>query len=68
MTPTKGRKNSVTHDPHFCAMFKGYQAQWVPAAPQEGAALGVRLKYFDMEEAEETFGGLVKSAAVSHAP
>ena len=68
MTPTKGRKNSVTHDPHVCAMFKGYQAQWVPAAPQEGAALGVRLKYFDMEEAEETFGGLVKSAAVSHAP
>lgn len=59
MTPTKGRKDSVTHDPHFCAMFKGHQAQWVPAAPQQGAALGVRLKYFDMEEAEETLGGLV---------
>lgn len=44
MTPTKGRKNSVTHDPHFCAMFKGHQAQWVPAAPQEGAALGCQAE------------------------
>lgn len=35
MTPTKGRKDSITHDPHFCAMFKGQKLSGFQQLPSK---------------------------------